>query len=478
MASRLDRKGLAAGLAAVALSALSWWFGSGLAPQWWLTWLAPLPVLLLAPRVRRRWAALAAFAAYALGGLNQWSYLHAYIGLPLSTIVPAMAGPGITLTLCVLLFRRLLVRGRPVVAALAVPALWVTIEYINTQLSPHGTFGSIAYTQMDALAILQLAAFTGLWGISFALLLVPAVLAVLAAPQVSARGRRAVAAVGVVLLGSALGFGVWRLQAPAASTVRVGLVSLEKPIRPALRDAAGQALQACYVEAIDRLAAAGAQIVVLPETVLATGDATLPTFADAAQRHGVIVDAGIDFTGDPRAERNMAMAFAPGDAMPATYSKHHLIPGFEKQYTPGDDYRMLPGTPRIGLAICKDMDFHDIGRAYAARDAQLLLVPAWDFSIDGWLHGRMAIMRGVESGFAIARAARSGRLTLSDDRGRVVAEASSEQHDAELVGVLPLRDTHTLYSRWGNWFVWLGMAALAAALVAAVMPRRGNTSRP
>lgn len=477
MASRLDRKGLAAGLAAVALSALGWWFGSGLAPQWWLTWLAPLPVLLLAPRVRRRWAALAAFAAYALGGLNQWSYLHGYIGLPMSTIVPAVAGPGITLALCVLLFRRLLVRERPVAAAVAVPALWVTIEYINTQLSPHGTFGSIAYTQMDALAILQLAAVTGLWGISFALLLVPAVLAVLAAPQVSARDRGTVAAVGVVLLGTALGFGFWRLQAPATTSVRVGLVSLEKPIRPALRDAAGQALQARYVAAIDRLAAAGAQIVVLPETVLATGDAALPAFADAAQRHGVIVDAGIDFSGDPRAERNIAMVFVPGEAMPATYAKHHLIPGFEKQYTPGDDYRLLPGTPRIGLAICKDMDFHDIGRAYAARDAQLLLVPAWDFSIDGWLHGRMAIMRGVESGLAIARAARSGRLTLSDDRGRVLAEASSEQHDAELVGTLPLRDTHTLYARWGNWFVWLGMAALVAALVLAVLPRRGNASR-
>lgn len=477
MASRLDRKGLALGLAAVALSALGWWFGSGLAPQWWLTWLAPLPVLLLAPRVRRRWAALAAFAAYALGGLNQWSYLHGYIGLPMSTIVPAVAGPGLTLALCALLFRRLLVRDRPVAAALAVPALWVTIEYVNTQLSPHGTFGSIAYTQMDALAILQLAALTGLWGISFMLLLVPAALAVLAAPQVSRRGRMAVAAGGVLLLVATLGFGSWRLQAPATARVRVGLVSLEKPIRPALHDADGQALQARYVAAIDRLAAAGAQVVVIPETVFATAEATVPAFADAAQRHGLILDAGIDFTGDPRAERNMAMAFAPGAAMPLTYSKHHLIPGFEKQYTPGEDYRLLHGTPSIGLAICKDMDFHDIGHAYAMRDTQLLLVPAWDFRIDGWLHSRMAIMRGVESGFAIARAARSGRLTLSDDRGRVVAEASSEQHDAELVGELPLRETHTLYARWGDWLVWFDLAALVAVLVLAVMPLRAGSRR-
>jgi apolipoprotein N-acyltransferase len=118
------------------------------------------------------------------------------------------------------------------------------------------------------------------------------------------------------------------------------------------------------------------------------------------------------------------------------------------------------------------MDFHDIGHAYAARDAQLLLVPAWDFGIDGWLHSRMAIMRGVESGFAIARAARSGRLTLSDDRGRVVAEASSAQHDAELVGDLPLHDTHTLYARWGDWFAWLDLAALLVLLGMALRPAR------
>jgi len=37
---------------------------------------------------------------------------------------------------------------------------------------------------------------------------------------------------------------------------------------------------------------------------------------------------------------------------------------------------MLDDVPRIGLAICKDMDFQDIGNAYAARNAQLLLVPA------------------------------------------------------------------------------------------------------
>jgi apolipoprotein N-acyltransferase len=96
----------------------------------------------------------------------------------------------------------------------------------------------------------------------------------------------------------------------------------------------------------------------------------------------------------------MLTVFQPGAMSPATYSKHHLLLGFE-QYTPGDSYTMLEDEPRIGLAICKDMDFHDIGHAYAVRNAQLLRVPASDFILDGWLHSRMAIMHGVESGFAM-----------------------------------------------------------------------------
>jgi len=56
----------------------------------------------------------------------------------------------------------------------------------------------------------------------------------------------------------------------------------------------------------------------------------------------------------------------------------------------------------------------------------------------------MAIMRGVENGFAIARA---GRFMLGDDHDRVVAAASSERRDAALIGDLPLRETHTLYPK-------------------------------
>jgi len=121
------------------------------------------------------------------------------------------------------------------------------------------------------------------------------------------------------------------------------------------------------------------------------------------------------------------------------------------------------------------MDFPATGRANAASGAQLLLVPAWDFFADGWYHSRMAILRGVESGLAIARSSRDGALTLSDDRGRIVAEVPSNLNaDASVVGTLPVRTTHTLYAQWGDWFGWLNLFALVVLLVLAILPRRAS----
>jgi apolipoprotein N-acyltransferase len=51
----------------------------------------------------------------------------------------------------------------------------------------------------------------------------------------------------------------------------------------------------------------------------------------------------------------------------------------------------------------------------------------------------MAIMRGVENGFAIVRAADEGFLTASDAEGRVVAQKSATSTGMTvLIAVLPL----------------------------------------
>jgi apolipoprotein N-acyltransferase len=87
----------------------------------------------------------------------------------------------------------------------------------------------------------------------------------------------------------------------------------------------------------------------------------------------------------------------------------------------------------------------------------------------------MAVMRGIEGGFAVARSARDGLLTLSDDRGRILAETSAVGRDdvVSLVAELPVRGGATPYRLWGDGF-GAGCVALALALAALAL---GSTSK-
>jgi apolipoprotein N-acyltransferase len=168
-------------------------------------------------------------------------------------------------------------------------------------------------------------------------------------------------------------------------------------------------------------------------------------------------------------ERNTALAFRPGVASPASYEKHHLVPGLEAQYEPGAGLTVLDDSaPPRGVAICKDLDFPSLFRQYGERGVGLLMVPAWDFDRDAWLHSRMAILRGVENGFAVARAARRGVLTASDARGRVLAEARSDAtHVATTMASVPIEHIETLYARFGDWLGWVCVVTVVALLAVA-----------
>lgn len=460
---------LIAAAIAIAASAALWWLGTAVEPRWWAAWLAPGPVLALAMRTNARTAALAAALSWAIGGLNHWSYL-ATVHVPVVVRVLADAFPALVFAFAALLAHVLARRGFALAATFALPASWTAAEYANAATSPHGTAFALAYSQMDALPVIQTAALCGAWGIGFLVLLPASAAAVAMAPATSRASRWVVAASAVAVVAIAIGFGSWRVHAAGSeptTNVRIGLASIQARRNIPLGSPEGQRLQARYLAIADRLADRGAQIVVLPETAFAASGTERQGFADFARARHAAIDVGIDDRHEAGVERNVSALFRPGLVAPDVYAKRHLIPFLEDRYTPGTDPVVSGGQPRMGLAVCKDMDFPATGRELADRDAHLLLVPAWDFEVDAWLHSRMAVLRGVESGLAIARSARDGSLTLSDDRGRVVAEAHAIGADSEasVVGTLSVRETRTLYARWGDWFAWVAIAVAAGCIL-------------
>jgi apolipoprotein N-acyltransferase len=237
-----------------------------------------------------------------------------------------------------------------------------------------------------------------------------------------------------------------------------------------------------YLEQVKSLAAQGAEVVVLPEKLAVVLDPAMTDtdgmFEAVARESRTRIVVGI-VRRTATAKLNEARLYLGTDVSPLFYDKHHMLPAFESSF--------LPGTKRVsfempsgvwGMAICKDMDFPQLSRQYGADGVGLLLVPAWDFGDDGWLHDRMAVMRGVESGFSIARAAKEGLLTVSDDRGRILAQRKTGAAPfVSVAAAVPVRNDPTFYARFGDWFEWLNLAALLTLLVSLFVPRHTCPAR-
>ena len=440
-------------LCAVVLTSGAYFVSSGLHRLWWPVWLAPLPVLLLAPRLTAWQAFAVALAARGFAAaFNFWHYIYHVVQFPLWLTLVTILVPAAAFAFAVIFYRELLRRGNPWLAMLAFPVAIVAAEYLFS-LS-QGTFLNTGYTQLDNLPILQLAAIAGLWGISFSVNLLPAGLAALVLAPAKPRIRLAVALAAFYCC--VVSYGVMRLYTTpqASKSVLVGLVETHAGPNIFPPDAQTSiALMREYASQVQPLVDRGAQFVVFPEMSSLIPDSALAKtdslFQQTARDAHVQVLLGILHITDHGAYNEARLYSATGE-IETVYRKHHLVPTWESRSTPGTEISVLPQpTGKIGIEICRDMDYPELARRYAMQQVGLVLAPAWDqgLGVDATWHGHLSLMRGVESGFTIVRDAKVGLLTASDDRGRILAEQPTRSDGglATMLARVPVRHDFTLY---------------------------------
>jgi apolipoprotein N-acyltransferase len=436
-------------------SAVCFYFSTDLGALWPLAWIAPLPVLWLAFGKTRGWTVFfAAWAASMLGGLN---LLPAYFGsLPVLVLIVAIVLPALAFAASVMGARLVAQRTTPLAGVFAFAALWTAWDYLAS-LGANGAALSPAYSQVGAPYLIQGASMFGLWIVTFLIGFVSAGLAM------SLATRRALpAALAALLFAANAGYGAWRIvEAPRTQLLHVGLAVDDSLASASFRADEKTALDAvsAYAAAVRSLAAQGATLIVFPEKLAvlepAWRGAALAELETAAHVTHTTIVIGFDDRGTER--QNNALIFFANGSPPALYTKRRLVPGLEDGFVPGHSSFMLAN--RTSVAICKDMDFPAMLRSDAALHPTLFAVPAWDFDQDRWWHARLAIMRGVEDGFAVARAAKDGLLTLTDAYGRVMAMKRSEAGGmVTLVGDLRRGPGKTLYASIGDAFAWACLA--------------------
>jgi len=215
---------------------------------------------------------------------------------------------------------------------------------------------------------------------------------------------------------------------------------------------------------IDRAAAGGARIVVLPEMFnclyqpelfleaaeIVEGGATLSMLSNKAKEHGLLLIGGSipEKVPDEHKVYNTCFVFGPDGALIARHRKLHLFDvSISGKITVTESEIVKPGNEltlfdalgmKFGLAICYDIRFPELARLLALGGAQIIAVPAAFNTTTGPAHWHPTMRsRAIENQVYIAAAcpARNtdstyrtyGHSMIVDPWGKVLAEAGEDE---------------------------------------------------
>ena len=361
----------------------------------------------------------------------------------------------------------------------------VVLGWVQYSFTVGSSWGVLAHTQLDDLPLVQVAALTGVGGVTLLVALGSSLAA--AAWSTGVRAVRTEFAVFALLLVSALLYGELRLGNPAPGWfVRIGgVVSpvTHKDFRAAITDvdrlrSMDDGLFARSGLAVDL----GAHVVVWNEmatVVSMAGESALAARGQAfakERRVTLLMAYGVARSLNPFRNVNKYRIYLPDGSLADEYVKRHPVPG-----DPDDvgrvHARVVPvnGT-RITGAICYDYGFPGIARDNARDGADLVLVPSSDWRGIDPEHARMALMNAVAVGLPMMRPVRAATSIATDQYGRVLGSMRADgPSDGVLVVSVPSGRLQTLYSRIGEALPMLALAF--CVLVVALVVNAWRSSR-
>jgi apolipoprotein N-acyltransferase len=402
------------------------------------------------------------------------------------------------------------------IALSVAPFLWTGLDLAAARITSV-PWDQLGYSQIDNTLVNQLAPLTGVYGITFVLVAVNALLAgALLVGRDSKNwftGRWAWAACGAVLLIS--GFAGIFVSPPEPDPTATAVL-----IQPNLDVGAGNNWQGPewdrHIAEFTRLADEECKTFIagIPQTGAPTSEIVCPPYPThpdlvvwpespapffdqdalfqkamagiAREQHAPLivnaVGSDFDLAQDQWIDHVSAVIYDAQGQKVGRYDKIHLVPfgeyipfarllffahkltGRVASYTPGSEHRVFQldtqsgGRHRYGVFICYEAVFADEVRQLARNGAEVLV----NISDDGWYgdtsapwqHFNMARMRAVENRRWLLRDTNNGVTAAIDPYGRVRQSIPRHQVDA-LPAEFAFRDGITFYTAHGDVFAWL-----------------------
>ena len=449
-------------------------------------------------------------------GTCYWVYgpMHRYGGLPVPVVLPTMLLAAMHEGLYRGLFGFLvaLVAGRDRSqrrALVAAPFLWVAAELALTRISAF-PWELLGYAQTGNFVLTRIATVTGVYGLSWEIMLVNTAFAaafLVAHEGAGAKQRRKWLLLSATAAAVVLQAGQWLAPALPAADHTALLVQQNIPIQAdwtrdyfenTLRDLTGLSVKSAVDARSLRADLGKPDLIVWPESPspFYTSD---PLFRNAisemarqAQTWVVTGSIGVEpamhSAGQESKVFNSAALVSPQGEWAGRYDKVHLVPfgeylpfprllafvgGITKEigeFERGTSRAPLDaGGTRLGVFICYESVFPDEVRQYALQGAQVFV----NISNDGWYgdsgawkqHLQQTEMRAIENDRWVLLTTNTGLTAAIDPAGRVVAQVPRKERSV-LMAPYALVSSTTFYTRHGDWFAYLCAIISAGALLA------------
>ena len=492
----------------------------------WLAWVGLLP-LLAAMRGVSGWRAAGLAALWGWAGTLSvivWLVptLHQHFEQSLPFSIAFWLGFGATAlspyyAIALGGFAHVAARFEAPARVLLFACAWVAAELARVHLGFQSPWTRLGDSQIDAVALRQVADLGGVYAVSALVAAVNAALFEVGAAALQARRGRpsswrpALLAAGTAatLVVAAFAYGQWRLASKAAPTRTLRVAVVQGNLDPALRWRRLTASRVIgrYRDLTLQLAREGGDapdLVVWPENAIQTplDDRSYgPPVIRLAKRAPLLVGAPASETSEAapggRRHFNSAHLIRP-DGTIDRYDKRRLLPFSETrplggvasfgsrgdlditEYSPGSRSGVfaVDGEP-IGVLICMEALYPALA-IEAVREGASVLV---NLSNDGWYHGRggaaqhlsLVAFRAIETRTPVVRATTTGVSAVIGPDGEILGELPEGEAGVLSVEVPIAGSGPTLYARLGDWFALGCLLTLGGAALRELVA--GRTTR-
>lgn len=387
-------------------------------------------------------------------------------------------------------------RSEPIPFFMA-PFLWTGLELIREYALTGFPWACLAHSQFRNLPLIQISDLTGIYGITFLIVLINATLAetVFGITRQNRIHRVPVPVVMIVLsiglFGLTWGYGQKQIAKYApnemdAETISVAIIqgNIDQGIK---WDSESQEhIFQTYIDQSIETVKKGVDLIVWPETATPfyygydqPFTRRLRDFARAAKTHLAFGSPGLEFKDRRPFQFNRAYVLSGGEEL-GYYDKIHLVPFGE--YVPlkrllffvdavagsgigdmkgGETFPLFTiQGQQFGFQICYEIIFSDLSRRFVEEGADFLV----NITNDAWFgrsaasyqHLSMIPFRAIENRVPIVRAAQTGISAIIDPSGRIVKETDIFVR-TNLLGSIPKMPHRngTFFTRFGNVFGFL-----------------------